>query len=150
MAILNDEYSPEEITERAFYGGSVFTAVDRILAVRDEEMAALRQRAEQAEADRFRLQRDVDSAVATQEEWRRLWQRADAERSAEAVRAEQAEAAVARVRSRHRAVKRAGETICDACSPKAGDGPRRYVVEPWPCDTIRDLDYPATPEADHG
>jgi len=41
-AILSDFYEPHEIKESAHYGGSVFAAVDRILAVRDEELEGLR------------------------------------------------------------------------------------------------------------
>ena len=41
-AILSNFYEPHEIKESAHYGGSVFAAVDRILAVRDEELEQLR------------------------------------------------------------------------------------------------------------
>jgi hypothetical protein len=59
------------------------------------------------------------------------------------VERDDARAALARVRALHVPAKRGGVDICDACSPRAGDGPRRYVVQPWPCDTIRALDVPA-------
>ncbi|MGS2645896.1 hypothetical protein [Streptosporangium sp. G12] len=42
-AVLSDFYEPHEIKESAHYGGSVFAAVDRILAVRDEELESLRE-----------------------------------------------------------------------------------------------------------
>ncbi len=63
-AVLSDFYEPHEIKESAHYGGSVFAAVDRILAVRDEELAALRERAETAEEALYSSRLAVDRVVA--------------------------------------------------------------------------------------
>jgi hypothetical protein len=61
-----------------------------------------------------------------------------------------AEAAIARVRTLHVPVEIGSVIICDACSPKHGDGPRRYYLEPYPCPTIRALDGPAVTEEQAG
>ncbi len=130
---LRDRYVAA-VRASAFPGLTVQGAVDAALAVRDDELAALR--------------REVAYVTETGETWRLLWEQGNQERCDALVRTEEAEAAVVRVRSLHRAVKHASETICDACSPRAGDGPRRYFVEPFPCPTIRALDVPADGETE--
>ena len=118
---------------------------DAVLAVRDDVLADALRRAEEATADLLGLAPLRDS-LAAEDRLRR-------ERNEWRAQCELAEAALARVRALHVPVTRPGEAICDACSPRAGDGPRRYVAEPWPCDTIRALDVPADPitkEIDHG
>ncbi|RBQ21572.1 hypothetical protein DP939_02350 [Spongiactinospora rosea] len=74
-AMLDNIYPPEEITERATYCGRVFPAIERILAVRDQEaerhrieLAAVREaqdRATRAEAALARALAVCGQALAT-------------------------------------------------------------------------------------
>ncbi|MFF0389652.1 hypothetical protein ACFYS8_13315 [Kitasatospora sp. NPDC004615] len=45
----------------------------------------------------------------------------------------------------HRPVTRGAMTICDACSPKRGDGPSRHVLVAYPCPTAAVLNAPFLP-----
>ncbi|SEN90755.1 hypothetical protein, partial [Nonomuraea pusilla] len=80
-----------------------------------------------------------DEVTARMEQARRA-------REAEA-RAEQAEAAIARVRELHKPFQRRDDVAyCDHCSVSSGSEWRRYVLVPWPCDTLVALDGPQEPD----
>ncbi|KDN86728.1 hypothetical protein [Kitasatospora cheerisanensis] len=49
--------------------------------------------------------------------------------------AQEASTVLGTVLALHRPVQRGAMTICDACSPRRGDGPSRYVLVGWPCPT---------------
>ncbi|MCC5574526.1 hypothetical protein IMZ11_02585 [Microtetraspora sp. AC03309] len=103
--------------------------LDAVMAVRDDELA--------------RLRREVAYVAETGERWRQLWERVDQERSDAVVRAEQDTAANARVRAKHVPFQRGDDAFCDECSVSHESGVRRYVLVPFPCDTIAALDQPA-------
>jgi hypothetical protein len=69
---------------------------------------------------------------------------------ADDLRKRYADDVIAHLRRLHVPVKIGNVIICDACSPKCGDGPRRYYLETYPCPTIRVLDGPATSEEQTG
>jgi hypothetical protein len=53
--------------------------------------------------------------------------------------------AVAEVRERHSPFTKAGDQWCEACSPMSRGGLMRYVLTPYPCDTIKAIEEAVEP-----
>lgn len=126
--------SPAHATLRqpATVTANAYSRADAVLAVVEPELAALRAEVRTLTTVARSNGEAYKGAVLDCEQ-------ADTELAA--LREQLAEA-----RSLHRPVQRGALTICDACSPKRGDGPTRYVLVGYPCPTA-DVLTAATPSA---
>lgn len=110
--------------------GPLVGDVPEQLAARDAEIQRLRAELAETEATRDRYAASLAAALPSTDE--RLRSNAEANHAIAASLRAKADTVLAL----HRPVQRGAMTICDACSPKRGNGPTRYVLVDYPCSTV--------------